>query len=282
MLPISIIAVILGIVEGLTEFLPVSSTGHLIVADNLLKFKEMIGSADRAELFEVVIQLGAILAIGAIYRKQLLASVSGLWTDVRTRSLANPSGKLGVNIILAFLPAGLLGLAFHHLISTYLFSPLTVGITLITGGIAIIFIEKNTDESGRIITVDTMTRADALVVGLAQAVSMIPGTSRSAATIMGGMLRGIKRASATEFSFLLAFPTMIAASGFELIKYRHELTHDMIGLIAIGFVVSFVVALAVVAWFIRYVQRHEFTGFGVYRIVFGAIVLGLWATGHLG
>ncbi len=276
----SIVAIILGIVEGLTEFLPISSTGHLIVFNRVLQFKSMLASADSAELFDVVIQLGAILAVGLIYRKQLIASVGGLWTDVRTRSLAAPSGQLGLKIIIAFLPAGVLGFLFHHIISTYLFSPLTVGITLVVGGIAIIVIESRTREESRTITIDTMTFGDALVVGFAQALSMIPGTSRSAATIMGGMLRGIKRASATEFSFLLAFPTMIAASGFELFKYRHLLTHDIIGLIAIGFITSFVVALVVVAWFIRYVQHHAFTGFGVYRIVFGGLVLVLWGVGY--
>ncbi len=280
--PVSIVAILLGIVEGLTEFLPVSSTGHLIVADHLLKFQMMLGDADKAELFEVVIQLGAILAIGAIYRKRLLGSLGGLLDIARTRSTHSAAGKLGLNIILAFMPAGVLGLAFHHIISTYLFSPLTVGITLILGGVAIIIIEKQTREDLRRITLETMTPADALIVGFAQALSMIPGTSRSAATIMGGMLRGIKRASATEFSFLLAFPTMLAASGFELLKYRQLLTSDILGMIAIGFITSFVVALAVVAWFIRYVQRHEFTGFGIYRIIFGCLVLAMWGAHYLG
>jgi len=267
---ISFIAIILGIVEGLTEFLPVSSTGHLIVFDRLLGFQALLQNPDKAELFEIVIQLGAILAIGAIYRKQLVSSLF-------SKSLETKPGKLRTNLFIAFLPAAIVGFLTHKYITTYLFNPLTIGITLIVGGIIIIIIERSTQEETRTITVDSMTARDALVIGLAQMLSLIPGTSRSAATIMGGMLRGVKRASATEFSFLLAFPVMIAASGFELLKYKNLLTHDVIGIIMIGFVTSFVVALAVVAWFIRYVQRHQFTGFGYYRIIFGAIVLALWA-----
>jgi undecaprenyl-diphosphatase len=276
-LSISIIAIILGIVEGLTEFLPVSSTGHLIVFDRILQFKELLASADKAELFEVVIQLGAILAIGVLYRKRLMSSLSALLRF----STKDASGRLGINLIVAFLPAAIFGYLFHPFISKYLFSSLVVGITLVVGGIIIIAIEKKTEEDRRTITLDTMTWRDALVVGLAQVLSLIPGTSRSAATIMGGLLRGIKRPAATEFSFILAFPVMVAASGYEMLKYRHLLTHDMLGMIGIGFVTSFVVALVVVAWFVRYIQRHEFTGFGIYRIVFGAIVLVLYAVGYL-
>ena len=271
---LSIIAIILGIVEGLTEFIPVSSTGHLIVFDRILQFRELLANADRAELFEVVIQLGAILAIGVLYRKRLMSSL------VAT-SIDSPAGRLRTNLIIAFLPAAIVGFLFHKLITAYLFSPLTVGLTLLIGGIIIILIEKKTDESKRMITLETMTPIDALIVGLAQVFSLIPGTSRSAATIMGGMLRGIKRPAATEFSFILAFPVMVAASGYEMVKYRHLLTHDMLGIISIGFITSFVVALVVVAWFIRYIQRHEFTGFGVYRIIFGALVLVLYAVNYL-
>jgi undecaprenyl-diphosphatase len=269
-LSISFIAIILGIVEGLTEFLPVSSTGHLIVFDRLLGFQSLLQSPDKAELFEIVIQLGAILAIGVLYRKRLMESLV-------SKSLETKAGKLRTNLFIAFLPAAIVGVLTHKFITTYLFGPLTIAITLIVGGIIIIIIERSTSEDTRTITVDSMTWNDALIIGLAQTLSLIPGTSRAAATIMGGMLRGVKRASATEFSFLLAFPVMIAASAFELMKYRHLLTHDVLGMIMIGFITSFVVALAVVVWFIRYVQRHPFTGFGFYRILFGAIVLALWA-----
>ena len=271
---LSIIAIILGVVEGLTEFIPVSSTGHLIVFDRILQFKELLANADKAELFEVVIQLGAILAIGVLYRKRLISSL------VAT-SIDSPAGRLRTNLAIAFLPAAIVGFLFHKLITTYLFSPLTVGLTLLIGGVIIILIEKKTDESKRMISLETMKPIDALIVGLAQVFSLIPGTSRSAATIMGGMLRGIKRPAATEFSFILAFPVMVAASGYEMVKYRHLLTKDMLGIISIGFITAFVVALVVVAWFIRYIQRHEFTGFGVYRIIFGTLVLVLYAVNYL-
>ena len=269
-LSISFIAIILGVIEGLTEFLPVSSTGHLIVFDRLLGFQRLLQSPDKAELFEIVIQLGAILAIGVLYRKRLVDSLV-------SKSLETKAGRLRTNLFIAFLPAAIVGLLTHHWITTYLFNPLTIGIALIIGGIIIIIIERTTREDARTITIDSMAPRDALVIGLAQTLSLIPGISRAAATIMGGMLRGVKRAAATEFSFLLAFPVMIAASGYEMMKYRHLLTHDVLGMIMIGFITSFVVALAVVAWFIRYVQRHPFTGFGLYRILFGAIVIALWA-----
>ena len=269
-LSISFIAIILGVIEGLTEFLPVSSTGHLIVFDRLLGFQALLQSPDKAELFEIVIQLGAILAIGVLYRKRLVDSLV-------SKSLETKAGRLRTNLFIAFLPAAIVGLLTHHWITTYLFNPLTIGIALIIGGIIIIIIERTTREDARTITIDSMAPRDALVIGLAQTLSLIPGISRAAATIMGGMLRGVKRAAATEFSFLLAFPVMIAASGYEMMKYRHLLTHDVLGMIMIGFITSFVVALAVVAWFIRYVQRHPFTGFGLYRILFGAIVIALWA-----
>jgi undecaprenyl-diphosphatase len=270
-LSVSLVAIVLGIVEGLTEFLPVSSTGHLIVADRILHFQELLGNPDKAEMFEIVIQLGAILAIGVLFRRRLISTIKSSVAGSRLRT----------NIVVAFLPAAIIGFATHHFIKTYLFTPVTVGLSLIIGGIVIILIEKKTAEEKRTIAVDAMTAKDALIVGLAQSLSLIPGTSRAAATIMGGMLRGINRSAATEFSFLLAFPTMIAASLYELIKYRHLLSSDTIGMVAIGFITAFVVALAIVAWFIRYVQRHPFTGFGLYRILFGALVLALALTHYL-
>lgn len=280
-LSLSVIAILLGIVEGLTEFLPVSSTGHLIVFDRLLGFQTMLQNPDKAELFEVVIQLGAILAIGAIYRKKLMASFPPLSPSRFKPFLKTNPGQLFINLIVAFIPAAIIGFLTHGYITKYLFGPLTIGLTLLIGGIAIIIIEKTTKEASRKITVEKLTWKDALIIGCAQVLSLIPGTSRSAATIMGGMLHGVKRASATEFSFLLAFPTMIAASAYELMKYHKLLTSDMMGIILLGFITSFVVALAVVAWFIRYVQSHQFTGFGFYRIFFGALVLALWAAHSL-
>jgi undecaprenyl-diphosphatase len=259
-------AALLGIVEGVTEYLPISSTGHLILASRFLGLE-----GEGADAFDVVIQLGAILAVGAIFRKRLMSTVSSTAVGARLR----------MNLLLAFLPAAIIGFATHHFIKEHLFSPTTVAISLIVGGIAIIFIEKKTAEEKRVGTVDAMTTRDALIVGLWQSLSLIPGTSRAAATIMGGMLRGIKRASATEFSFLLAFPTMIAASVYELFKYRHLLSSDMLSILALGFLTAFIVALAVVAWLVRFVQRHSFVSFGIYRILFGVLILVLVAVAGL-
>jgi len=272
---LSIVAIVLGIVEGLTEFLPVSSTGHLIVAGDIMQFKALIADHDKAELFDVVIQLGAILAVGYYFRDRLFGSLLA-------RDLNSGAGKLRTNLLVAFLPAAIAGYAFHDIIKTYLFSTFSVALSLIIGGILIIVIEKWTDEKERSITVQTMSIKDAFAVGMAQVLSLVPGTSRSAATIMGGMVDGMTRPAATEFSFLLSFPIMIAASGYELIKYRHLLHADMIGILALGFVTAFISALMVVAWLIRYVQRHSFVSFGIYRIVFGALLLVLLAANILG
>lgn len=270
-----IISVILGIVEGLTEFLPISSTGHLIVAGDLLRFNQLMGDPDRAELFEVVIQLGAILAVGYLFRQRLFSSLTA-------KNGSSDSGRLRTYLIVAFLPAAILGFLFHTAIKNYLFSSLSVAISLIVGGIIIIMIEKFTKEEKRTTTVSTMTMKDALVIGFAQVLSLIPGTSRSASTIMGGMLGGMTRPAATEFSFLLSFPVMIAASGYELLKYRHLLHADMLGILGVGFITAFVSALVVVAWLIRFVQRHSFTGFGIYRILLGALILILLSAHVLG
>ncbi|MEO6941310.1 MAG: undecaprenyl-diphosphate phosphatase [Candidatus Kapaibacterium sp.] len=266
---LSIVAFLLGIVEGLTEFIPVSSTGHMIVIGDGLHFNSLIGSADRAELFLVVIQLGAILAVGWYYRQRLQASLFA-------RSLDSKPGKLRTHLAVAFLPAAIFGFLFHKQLKMLL-TPLTVAITLIIGGIVIILVERSGKTAKRTTTVDTMTLKDAIVVGCSQILSLIPGTSRSAATIMGGMLGGMERSAATEFSFLLSFPIMIAASVFELVKYRALLTSDMFSTIAIGFVVAFVTALLVVGWLVRFVQGHSFAGFGYYRIAFGAMILVLYS-----
>jgi undecaprenyl-diphosphatase len=259
-------AIILGIVEGLTEFIPVSSSGHLIVASDFLKFQDLLGSPEKVELFVVVIQLGAILAVGYYFRHKL-------WYSLTSRSLGTTSGQLRTNLLIAFLPAAIFGFLFHAFISKYLFSTFTVAISLVLGGIAIILIEKKSDKEKRTIPLDSMSKREALYVGLAQVVSLIPGVSRSGATIIGGMLSGLTRVAATEFSFLLSFPIMMAASGYELLKYRDLLESSMIGALAVGFVVSFFSALAVVAWLIRFVQKHTFVGFGIYRIAFGAFLL---------
>ena len=264
-MPTYFISILLGLVEGLTEFIPVSSTGHLIVADHWLGFHQIVG-ADRAELFEVVIQLGAILAIGFLYRRQLMASLVA-------RSPESHAGKLRNYLIVAFLPAAIIGFLVHDAITKYLFSPLTVAISLIVGGIIILVLEKMLGKKPAGRETSEMTLRDAVVVGLAQVLSLIPGVSRSGATIMGGYAGGLTRRAATEFSFLVAFPIMIAASGYELLKYRHLLTEDFMITLAIGFAVAFISAIAVVKWLIRYVQRHDFTIFGIYRIIIGVVIL---------
>jgi undecaprenyl-diphosphatase len=265
---ISIVALILGIIEGLTEFIPVSSTGHLIVAGSLLKFESLVGSADKAELFYVVIQLGAILAVGWLFRARLFSSLTA-------SSMNSAPGRLRTNLFVAFLPAAILGFLFHKQIKMLL-NPLTVAIMLIIGGIVIIMVELFTKEEKRTTTIDTMTVKDALIVGFSQVISMIPGTSRSAATIMGGMLGGMTRQSATEFSFLLSFPIMVAASLYEIYHYHHLLTKDMLSILAIGFVVAFIVSFFIVGWLVHFVQRHTFLGFGVYRLILGAVILFLY------
>jgi undecaprenyl-diphosphatase len=267
-------SIILGIVEGLTEFIPVSSSGHLIVASDLLRFQDRLGSAEKVELFVVVIQLGAILAVGWYFRQKL-------WDTLTSRQMESTGGRLRLNLLIAFMPAVILGFLFHSYITKYLFSTFTVAISLILGGIAIILIEKKADREKQNLPLDAMTKREALYVGLAQVASLVPGVSRSGATIIGGMLSGMTRPAATEFSFLLSFPIMMAASGYEILKYHKLLEASMVGALAVGFVVSFFSALAVVAWLIRFVQKHTFVGFGIYRIIFGAFLLTLSFMGIL-
>lgn len=271
-LPLWLLSVILGIIEGLTEFIPVSSTGHLIIADHFLQFKEALQSADKAELFEIVIQLGAILAVGFLYRRDL-------WNALSAKDTHSTYGKLRTHLLVAFLPAAIVGFAFHSTITTYLFSPLTVSISLIIGGIIIVYVESFISVHKQKTEIKTMTMRDALIVGFSQVLSLIPGVSRSGATIIGGMSGGMTRPAATEFSFLLSFPIMIAATIYDLFKHRDVLNSDMLSILGIGFVVAFISALIVVRWLIKYVRSHSFTGFGIYRIVFGGLVLILWLQG---
>jgi undecaprenyl-diphosphatase len=271
-LPLWLLSVILGIIEGLTEFIPVSSTGHLIIADHFLQFKEALQSADKAELFEIVIQLGAILAVGFLYRRDL-------WNALNAKDTHSSYGKLRTHLLVAFLPAAIVGFAFHSTITKYLFSPLTVSISLIIGGIIIVYVESFISVHKQKTEIKTMTMRDALIVGFSQVLSLIPGVSRSGATIIGGMSGGMTRPAATEFSFLLSFPVMIAATIYDLVKHRDVLNSDMLSILGIGFVVAFISALVVVRWLIKYVRSHSFTGFGIYRIVFGGLVLILWLQG---
>lgn len=253
-------AAILGLLEGATEFLPISSTGHLIIAQDLLNYDDEAG-----KVFTIAIQLGAILAICWHYRDKIFNVVKGLPTD-------KTSQRFAANLMIAFIPAMVFGLLFHKLIKTYLFSPLTVAGALIVGGFIILLVERY-KPAPRIHSVDDMRWSDALKVGLAQSVALFPGTSRSGATIMGGMMFGLSRTSATEFSFFLAIPTMFAAVTYDLYKNAGQLHSEDMGMIAVGFVMAFISGLAAVRFLLRYVSSHSFVGFAWYRIVFGALVL---------
>jgi undecaprenyl-diphosphatase len=255
-----LIALILGLVEGLTEFLPVSSTGHLIVVGDLLDFND-----DKAKVFEIVIQLGAILAVCWEFRGKIGEVARGLGREPAAR-------RFVANLLVAFLPAMGLGLAFHKAIKTYLFSPITVAFALIVGG-AIIYWVEGRNHQPRIHHVDEMGWRDALKVGFAQAVSMFPGISRSGATIIGGLIFGLSRRAATEFSFFLAIPTMFAATTYDVYKNWGLLRADDLGMFTTGFAAAFVSAFLAVKGLLRYVAHHSFVPFAWYRIVFGIVVL---------
>ena len=262
-------AAILGVVEGLTEFLPISSTGHLILAGQLLGF---VG--DKAKLFEIVIQSGAILAVCIEYRQRLWAAVTEFGTNERAR-------RFWFNLAIAFMPLAVLGLAFNKIIKAHLFNATTVAITFILGGLVILWVERSgrAARAVRVAEVDDMHALDALKLGIAQTFALLPGTSRSGATIIGGMLFGLSRKAATEFSFFLAVPTLLAASAFSLYKERHLLSADDLGMWVVGFVSAFISAFVCVRWLIRFVSTHDFKPFAWYRIVFGALVL---LTSHFG
>jgi len=254
-------ALILGIVEGLTEFLPVSSTGHLILVGDLLGFND-----DKGKMFEIVIQFAAILAVCWEYRSRL--------GDVATGFLAGKEDarRFVLNLLVAFMPAAVLGLLFASKIKLYLFKPVPVALAFIVGGVLILWAERR-QHIVRVERVDAMTWRDALKVGLAQSLALIPGTSRSGATIIGGLFFGMSRQAATEFSFFLAIPTLFAATAYELVKYRHLLSMDDIGLFAVGGAASFVSAFFAVRGLLRYISRHDFSAFAWYRIGFGLVVL---------
>lgn len=252
-------ALLLGIVEGATEFLPVSSTGHLIIVGDLLQFNDA-----RGKVFEIVIQLGAILAVCWEYRARI-AHVLGNTAEAASR-------RLVINLALAFFPAALLGLAFHDQIKTYLFSPFTVAIALIVGGFAILLVEKYAPQPDTP-TVDDMDWKHALKVGMAQSLALIPGVSRAGATILGGVGFGLSRRAATEFSFFLAIPIMFAATGYDLFVSWGDLNANDFAVFAVGFVTAFFSALLVVRGLLRYVAHHDFRAFAWYRIGFGALVL---------
>ncbi len=253
-------AFILGIVEGVTEFLPISSTGHLIIAGDLLDFND-----DKGKIFEIFIQMGAILAVCFEFRQRLINTVTNMTKEASAQNFV-------INLIIAFIPAAVLGLLLHGYIKEYLFSPITVAIALIIGGFAILIIEKYA-KNATTEQIETITKAQALKIGLAQALALVPGVSRSGATILGGMVFGLTRQTATEFSFFLAIPIMFAATGYDLLKSWQLLSVADLPMFAVGFVTAFLSALLVIKILIRFVANHDFTVFAWYRIIFGLLVL---------
>jgi undecaprenyl-diphosphatase len=263
-------AIIMGLVEGFTEFLPISSTGHLILAGSLINF-----TGEVAQVFEIAIQAGAILAVMWEYRVRIGAALGGVTSDPRQQ-------KLVINLIVAFIPAAVLGFLFSKAIKAHLFAPVPVAAAFIAGAFVILWAErrhKTLAGSHRVETVDDMTVVDAFKVGCAQCFALIPGTSRSGATIIGGMLFGLSRTAATEFSFFLAIPTLLAATVYSVFKARHDLHASDLPLFLIGGVAAFVSAFLCVRWLLRFISTHDFTGFAWYRIVFGVIIL---VTAHFG
>ena len=255
-------AAILGIVEGLTEFLPISSTGHLILAGDLLDFND-----ERGKVFEIVIQFAAILAVCWEYRAKLASVTTGLMQKQEAAQ------RFTLNLFIAFLPLAILGLLFGKAIKAHLFAPVPVALAFIIGGLFILWAEKR-DHRITVESVDDMQWRDALKMGFAQAMALIPGTSRSGATIIGGLFFGLSRKAATEFSFFLAVPTLTAASIYELVKYRDQFRADDWEIFIVGSITSFISAFLCVRWLLRYISHHDFTVFAWYRIVFGLVVLG--------
>ncbi len=281
-------AAVMGAVEGLTEFLPISSTGHLILAGALLGFDD-----DKAKVFDIAIQTGAIFAVVLVYWQKIASTVVALPTQL-------PARRFALNVLIAFVPAVVLGLLFGKFIKAHLFTPTVVASTFIVGGFIILWVEgraKHADtaapaEDGaidamalqaqplvRIEAVEDMTPMDALKVGLVQCLAMIPGTSRSGATIIGGMLLGLSRKAATDFSFYLAIPTLIGAGAYSLYKERALLSLADAPVFAVGLVFSFISAWVCVRWLLRYIATHSFVPFAWYRIVFGCVVLATAGSG---
>ncbi|MDB5830010.1 MAG: undecaprenyl-diphosphatase [Variovorax sp.] len=254
-------AAVMGIVEGLTEFLPISSTGHLILAGSLLGFDD-----DKAKVFDIAIQTGAIFAVILVYWQKIQSTIVALPRQPKAQRLA-------LNVLIGFLPAVVLGLLFGKAIKAHLFIPIVVASTFIIGGFIILWAEKRPPGAVRIEHVDDMTPWDALKVGLVQCFAMIPGTSRSGSTIIGGMLLGLSRQAATDYSFFLAIPTLIGASVYSLYKERALLSTADIPLFAVGLVFSFVSAWLCVRWLLKYISTHNFVPFAWYRIAFGIVVL---------
>jgi undecaprenyl-diphosphatase len=257
-------AAIMGVVEGLTEFLPISSTGHLILAGALLGFDD-----EKAKVFDIAIQTGAIFAVILVYWQKIRSTLVALPTEKKAQQFA-------LNVLIAFIPAVVLGLLFGKAIKAHLFTPVVVATTFIIGGFIILWAEKlqkNASTTVRVNDVDDMTSMDAVKVGLVQCLAMIPGTSRSGATIIGGMLMGLSRKAATDFSFFLAMPTLIGAGVYSLYKERAVLSMADIPMFSVGLVFSFLSAWLCVRWLLRYISTNSFVPFAYYRIVFGVVVL---------
>jgi undecaprenyl-diphosphatase len=260
-------AAIMGIVEGLTEFLPISSTGHLILTGHLLGLH-----GERDKVFEIAIQTGAILAVILVYWQKICSTIVALPTQREAQRFA-------LNVLVAFFPAVILGLAFGKMIQNNLFTPAVVATSFIIGAFIILWAEKRPHPVIRIQEVEDMRWTDALKLGLVQCFALIPGTSRSGATIIGGMLLGLSRKAATDFSFYLAIPTLIGAGAYSLIKEREHLSAGDLPMFAVGLLFSFASAWLCVRWLLRYISTHSFVPFAWYRIVFGIIVLVTSATG---
>lgn len=260
-------ALILGIIEGLTEFLPISSTGHLIVFGDLMNFQS------NGKVFEIAIQLGAVLAVVFEYRQRFTHIIKGLGKE-RT------ANRFVLNLFIAFIPAAVVGLLFSKQIKLYLFNPITVATMLVLGGFFILWVEKRqATAKPKVNHVDDMRPIDAFVVGCAQICALIPGTSRSGSTIMGGMLWGLERKTATEFSFFLAVPMMIAATGYDILKNYKLFTLQDVGQIAIGFIAAFIAGLLAVKALLKFVSSKNYVPFAYYRIVFGGLILLTWMLG---
>ncbi|MBA1242285.1 undecaprenyl-diphosphate phosphatase [Pseudomonas japonica] len=256
-------AMVLGIVEGLTEFLPISSTGHQIIVADLLDF-----GGERAMAFNIIIQLGAILAVVWAFRGKIISVVGGLGTQPEAR-------RFTANLLIAFLPAVALGVLFSDVIHHYLFNPITVACALIVGGVVMLWAEKRNHQV-RIEHVDDMHWTDALKIGCAQCLAMIPGTSRSGSTIIGGLLFGMSRTAATEFSFFLAMPTMVGAAVYSGYKYRDLFQASDLPVFALGFLVSFLFAMIAVQGLLKFIAHHSYAVFAWYRVAFGLLILLTW------
>jgi undecaprenyl-diphosphatase len=263
-------AAVMGVVEGLTEFLPISSTGHLILAGSLLGFDD-----EKAKVFDIAIQTGAIFAVILVYWQKIRETLVALPTEKQAQQFA-------LNVLIAFIPAVLLGLLFGKAIKANLFTPVVVASTFILGGFVILWAEKRQQKNpavARVHAVEDMTLMDALKVGLVQCFAMIPGTSRSGATIIGGMLLGLSRKAATDFSFYLAIPTLIGAGAYSLYKERALMSMADVPMFGVGLVFAFISAWLCIRWLLKYIASHSFVPFAWYRIAFGIVVLATAWTG---